>query len=160
MPTDIKGVPNLRQRVYWISFTYVGFPEPNRTEPHLRQLCTWAEITTPRPRLFLKARSRFFESFLWDVPVHFFFLRYCTFQAKLGRVSKTTSQNRIASEVFGGRIFQWLYNVQGRRGSVIKLFSYVWPGEKFHTKSLKFDELESLLYVKLNPSNAWGCSLL
>ena len=36
----------------------------NRTEPHLRQLCTWAEITIPRPRLFLKARSRFFESFL------------------------------------------------------------------------------------------------
>lgn len=35
MPTDIKGVPNLRQRVYWISFTYVGFPEPNRTEPNL-----------------------------------------------------------------------------------------------------------------------------
>ena len=71
----------------------------------------------------------------------FSFLRYCTFQAKLERVSKTTSQNRIAIEVFGGRIIQCLYNVQGRRGSVIKLFSRVWPGEKFHSKSVKFEEL-------------------
>lgn len=157
MPTDIKGVPNLQQRVYWISFTYVGFPESNRTS--FTSAMYVGRNNHPKAMIFSQCSFAVFWKFSLRCTSTFFFLRYCTFQAKLGRVSKTTSQNRIASEVFSGRIFHCLYNVQGRRGSVIKLFNRVWPGEKFHTKSLKFDELESLLYGKLNPCNAWGCSL-